>query len=85
MIDNLSEPGSWKREMEKLPWRYGQTQNMKLETALANLRGRGLFKESMVIEQEIKTLQAELTYVRHELEELRHDYPVDFESKYRGR
>lgn len=74
MIDNQSESGSWKREMEKMPWRYDQTQNMKLETALANLRGRGLFKESMVIEQELKTLQSEIEYVRKELESLRNEY-----------
>jgi len=74
MIDNQSEAGSWKREMEKMPWRYDQTQSMKLETALANLRGHGLFKESMVIEQELKTLQAEIAYVRKELESFRNDY-----------
>jgi len=72
MIDNQSEPGSWQREMEKMPWRYNQTQSMKLETAFANLRGRGMYKEATVIEQEIKTLQAEMTYVRKELEDLYH-------------
>lgn len=71
MIDNESEPGSWKREMDKHPWGYGQTQGMKLETAFANLRGRGLYKEAMVIEQEFKTLQAELAYTRRELESIR--------------
>ena len=70
MIDNESEAGSWKREMEKMPWRYDQTQGMRLETALANMRGRGLFKEAMVVEQEIKTLQAEVTYLRKEIEDL---------------
>lgn len=74
MIDNQSEAGSWQREMERHPWGYGQTQGMKIETALANLRGRGLYKESMVIEQELKTLQAEIAYVRKELESLRNDY-----------
>ena len=74
MIDNQSEAGSWKREMERHPWGYGQTQGMKLETAFANLRGRGMYKEAMVIEQEIKTLQAEISYVRKELESLKDNY-----------
>ena len=64
IIDNESEPGSWKRELDRMPWGYGQTQSMKLETALANLRGRGLYKEATIIEQEIQTLKAELEHFR---------------------
>lgn len=64
IIDSESEPGSWKRELDRMPWGYGQTQSMKLETALANLRGRGLYKEATIIEQEIRTLKAELEHIR---------------------
>lgn len=71
MIDNQSEPGSWKREMEKLPWGYGQNQTVKLEAALANIRTLGLWREADTIELEIKTLQSELAYVRRELEKIR--------------
>ena len=63
-IDNESEPGSWKREMERMPWGYGQSQTMKLETALANLRARGLYSEALTLEQEIQTLRAELEHFR---------------------
>lgn len=64
IIDNESESGSWKRELERMPWGYGQTQTMKLETALANLRARGLYSEALVLEQEIRTLRAELEHFR---------------------
>lgn len=64
IIDNESEPGSWKREMDRMPWGYGQSQTMKLETALSNLRGRGLYQEALTLEQEIQTLRAELDHFR---------------------
>ena len=64
IIDNESEPGSWKRELERMPWGYGQSQTMKLETAFANIRKWGLFSEALVLEQEIQTLKAELEHIR---------------------
>ena len=70
-IDNESEPGSWQRELDKLPWGYGQSQTIKLEAAIANIRTVGLWREANTVEQEIKTLQSELAYVRRELEKLR--------------
>jgi hypothetical protein len=72
-IDNESEPGSWQRELEKHPWGYGQSQTIKLEAAVANIRTVGLWREANTVEQEIKTLQSELSYVRRELEKLRGD------------
>jgi hypothetical protein len=72
-IDNESEPGAWQRELEKHPWGYGQSQTIKLEAAIANIRTVGLWREANTVEQEIKTLQSELAYVRRELEKLRGD------------
>ena len=72
-IDNESEPGAWKRELEQHPWGYGQSQTIKLEAAVANIRTVGLWREANTVEQEIKTLQSELSYVRRELEMLRGD------------
>jgi len=72
-IDNESEPGAWQRELEKHPWGYGQSQTIKLEAAVANIRTVGLWREANTVEQEIKTLQSELAYVRRELEMLRGD------------
>jgi hypothetical protein len=72
-IDNESEPGSWQRELDKLPWGYGQSQTIKLEAAIANIRTVGLWREANTVEQEIKTLQSELAYIRRELEKLRGD------------
>ena len=72
-IDNESEPGAWKRELEQHPWGYGQSQTIKLEAAIANIRTVGLWREANTVEQEIKTLQSELAYVRRELEMLRGD------------
>ena len=72
-IDNESEPGSWQRELDKLPWGYGQSQTIKLEAAIANIRTVGLWREANTVEQEIKILQSELAYVRRELEILRGD------------
>ena len=70
-IDNESEPGAWKRELEQHPWGYGQSQTVKLEAALSNIRTVGLWREADAVELEIKTLQSELAYVRRELEKIR--------------
>jgi hypothetical protein len=70
-IDNESEPGAWKRELERHPWGYGQSQTIKLEAAISNIRTVGLWREANTVEQEIKTLQSELAHVRRELEKIR--------------
>lgn len=64
IIDNESEPGSWKRELERMPWGYGQSQTMKLEAAFAHIRKWGLYQEALTLEQEIQTLKAELEHIR---------------------
>ena len=73
-IDNESEPGAWKREMEKAPWAYGQNQAVKIEAAISNIRTVGLWREADAVQQEIKTLQVELEYIRKELEKIRDGY-----------
>ena len=64
MIDNESPPGSWKAEMERAPWGYGQSQAQQVQFALAEIRQRGLWDIAEVLEKEIKTLQAEVAYLR---------------------
>lgn len=73
-IDNESEAGAWKREMEKAPWAYGQNQTMKVDSAIQNIRTLGLWREADTLQQEIKTLQVELEYIRKELEKIRDGY-----------
>ena len=73
-VDNESEPGAWKREMEKAPWAYGQNQTVKIEAAISNIRTVGLWREADAVQQEIKTLQVELEYIRKELEKIRDGY-----------
>jgi len=74
IIDDESPPGSWKRELERHPWGYGQSQTIKLEAAISNIRTVGLWREANTVEQEIKTLQVELEYTRNELEKLKSAY-----------
>ncbi len=73
-VDNESEAGAWKREMEKHPWGYGQSQTMKVDAAISNVRTVGLWREADTLQQEIKTLQVELEYVRKELGKLKNGY-----------
>ena len=73
-VDNESEAGAWKREMEKHPWGYGQSQTMKVDAAISNVRTVGLWREADTLQQEIKTLQMELEYIRKELEKIRDGY-----------
>jgi len=60
MIDNLSEPGAWARELAKAPWAYGQSQQRKVEDAIVKVREAGLWEEAAVLQQEILTLKREL-------------------------
>lgn len=64
MIDNMSEPGSWEKELKAAPWGYGQSQSQKLRNVLAEIRAKGLWIEASVLEQEILTLQRELETLR---------------------
>lgn len=61
-VDNESPPGSWRDEMERMPWKYSQ--NQKVDWALAELRIRGLWTEATVLANEINVLKAELESLR---------------------
>lgn len=62
-VDNDSPPGSWEREMERMPWKFQQEE--KVGWALSQIRLRGMFKEADIIAQEIQTLKAELESLRN--------------------
>ena len=62
IIDDQSPPGSWKREMEKMPWKYSQ--QAKVDDALATMRMRGMHLEASIIAQEINVLKAEIEHLR---------------------
>lgn len=66
MIDNQSPPGSWKNELKAAPWGYGQSQDKKVQFALAEIRSHGMWNEAAALEQEIITLKAELELLRNE-------------------
>jgi len=61
-IDNVSPPGSWKREMEMMPWKYSQ--QAKVDEALAVIRKSGMALEANLLAQEISVLKAELERLR---------------------
>jgi hypothetical protein len=63
VVDNESPPGSWKDEMERMPWRYSQ--QVKIEEALAIIRRAGFMFEANVLAQEINVLKAELEALRN--------------------
>lgn len=69
MYDNESPPGSWKKELSAAPWGYGQNQNQKVRDALAAVRQRGMWTEASVLETEITTLKAEISYLMERLDE----------------
>ena len=70
-IDDASPPGSWKLEMERMPWKYSQ--QTKLEEALALIRKSGLHSEANILSQEISVLKAEMKHL------------LDLRSNYDGR
>jgi len=53
IIDNESEPGAWKREMEKAPWAYGQKREPDLLEILTRMRAHGLDVEADIIAREL--------------------------------
>lgn len=53
MIDNESEPGAWKREMEKAPWAYGQKREPDIMEILTRMRAHGLDVEADIIAREL--------------------------------
>ena len=62
IIDDKSPPGSWKAEMERMPWKYSQQE--KVGWALSEMRLRGMFKEADILSQEIVVLKAEVDRLR---------------------
>jgi hypothetical protein len=62
-IDNISPAGSWKSEMERMPWKYSQ--QVKVEQALASIRSAGLQLEANILALEITTLKSELELLRN--------------------
>jgi len=61
-IDDKSPPGSWKREMDMMPWKYSQ--QVKVDEALATIRKGGMALEANLLTQEINVLKAEIEYLR---------------------
>jgi hypothetical protein len=53
IIDNESEPGAWKREMEKAPWAYGQKREPDVLEILTRMRAHGLDVEADIIAREL--------------------------------
>ena len=64
IIDDQSPPGAWKEEMNAAPWGYGQSQQMRVERSLQNIRRAGLFDEATVLLLELNTLKTELESLR---------------------
>ncbi len=64
IIDSESEPGSWERELKKMPWGYGQSQTTTVKKALEDIRLFGLLKQADALEQEILALNRELEHFR---------------------
>ena len=62
IIDDKSPPGSWKTEMERMPWRYSQ--QTKIDEAFASIRKSGMALEANLLAQEINVLKAELEHLR---------------------
>jgi hypothetical protein len=62
IIDDKSPPGSWKAEMERMPWKYSQ--QAKIDEALASIRKSGMALEANLLAQEINVLKAELEVLR---------------------
>lgn len=62
-IDNVSPPGAWKSELERMPWKYSQ--QAKVEQALASIRSAGFQLEANILAMEITTLKSELELIRN--------------------
>lgn len=62
--DKDSPPGSWAREMERMPWKYSQ--QVKVDEALATIRQAGLRIEANILAQEINVLKAEIEHLRNQ-------------------
>jgi hypothetical protein len=59
-IDNESEPGSWKKEMEKIPWRFQHSNYVNVNDVLAVIRANGFSTEANFIAEEVTRLKAQI-------------------------
>lgn len=67
-IDKESPPGSWKAEIERMPWRFGDSRVQDINTCLAQIRYRGMWAEANYLAQEITILRAEIANLREAIE-----------------
>jgi len=58
------EDDAFEQELKAAPWGYGQKQGDRIANALSKLRQLGFGEEAFVLELEIKTLKAEVEYLR---------------------
>lgn len=68
-IDDESEPGAWKREIEKMPWRFKHSNYATVNDALAALRANGFFEEANFIAEEIQRYRTQIHLLEKKLNE----------------
>lgn len=61
-VDDISPPGAWKDELDRMPWRYSQ--QVRIDNALAALRQSEFQTEASLLAQEINVLKAEIEHLR---------------------
>lgn len=67
VIDNESEPGAWKREMDKIPWRFKHSNYVNVNDVLAAIRANGFFTEANFLAEEITRLKCQVQKLDGEL------------------
>jgi hypothetical protein len=70
VIDNESEPGAWKREIDKIPWRFKHIDYVATQDVLAALRANGFINEAQYFTELITRLQADNKYLTDKVYEL---------------
>jgi hypothetical protein len=58
IVDKESPAGAWERELEKIPWGYGQKQPETIEEVIESLRKKGMDREANLITREFAILKA---------------------------
>lgn len=66
-IDNASPPGSWKEEMDRAPWAFGQKRKIAYTDAIALIRLRGMGEEADAVASEIYRLNDEIGRLKKEM------------------
>ena len=59
MIDNVSPPGAWQKEIERIPWKFDKGPK-SIHDALSKVHEAGLWAEATLLAQEISLLRAEV-------------------------